>query len=72
MNCELLECCPFFNALHPRAIDELKTIYCRDNPSICARRQVAMAVGREQVPLDLAPNHTHRVQAIIDTALPEN
>jgi hypothetical protein len=28
-----------------------------------------MAVGREQVPMNLAPNHNHLVQTIISAAL---
>jgi hypothetical protein len=66
MHCELLEGCPFFNALHQHAIDELKKVYCQNNPAICARRQVAMAVGREHVPLHLEPNHNHLVLGIIE------
>ncbi|MEI7850741.1 MAG: hypothetical protein WCH86_02815 [Kiritimatiellales bacterium] len=69
MNCELLDGCLFFNGLHESAIDALKEVYCKGNPNICARRQVAMAVGREQIPLDLTPNHTHRVQAIVNDIL---
>jgi hypothetical protein len=69
MSCELLKGCLFFNTLHQHAVDELKKVYCENNPSICARRQVAMAVGREQVPLNLAPNHNHLVQPIISDAL---
>lgn len=69
MHCELMEGCLFFNGLHRGSVDALKKIYCKSKPAICARQQVAMAVGREHVPLDLAPNHTHRVQEIIDDIL---
>lgn len=69
MSCEFLKGCPFFNALHQHAIDELKKVYCENNPAICARRQVAMAVGRENVPLNLAPNHDHLVQGVIGSVL---
>ena len=69
MHCELLAGCLFFNRLHQNAIDTLKGVYCLGNPELCARRQVALAVGREKIPLDLTPNHTHRVQAIIDDVL---
>lgn len=69
MSCEFLKGCPFFNTLHQHAIDELKKIYCENNPAICARRQVALAVGREQVPQDLSPNHDYRVQELIRQAL---
>ncbi|MEI8207364.1 MAG: hypothetical protein WCG03_10840 [Kiritimatiellales bacterium] len=69
MHCELMAGCLFFNALHQDQINALKDVYCKNNPVICARRQVAMAVGRERVPQDLTPNHTHRVQGIVDAVL---
>jgi hypothetical protein len=69
MSCEFLKSCLFFNALHQHAIDELKKVYCENNPSICARRQVAMAVGLEHIPLNLAPNHNYLVQTVISDAL---
>ena len=73
MKCEWLENCPFFNmpedVAHPHAITAMKKIYCRGNSLLCARRQVANAVGREHVPLHLNPNHSHLVQDIIGVAL---
>lgn len=69
MNCEFLQECPFFKGMSSRAINAMKEVYCRGNSSICARRQVAMAVGREQVPLDLCPNQDFRVQEIIRKVL---
>ena len=69
MNCRLMAGCLFFNGLHEGDTDSLKEVYCKGDPTHCARRQVAMAVGREPIPLDLAPNHTHRVQAIINDIL---
>ncbi len=71
MNCELLEKCPFFNTLNSTAVKLLKEVYCQGNPLICARRQVANAVGRERVPEDLSPNHDYRVQDIIEAVLSE-
>jgi len=69
MHCELLAGCLFFNGLHQSAVDTLKEVYCMGNPALCARRQIAMAVGREKIPPDLTPNHTHRVQEVIDSVL---
>lgn len=69
MNCELIKKCPFFNTLDSQAVKVLKEIYCIGNPAICARWQVAKAVGRENVPLDLTPNHDYRVQGIIESVL---
>ncbi len=71
MDCELLDQCPFYNTLSSQAVDVLKEVYCRGNPMVCARRQVAMAIGREKTPLDLAPNHDYRVQEIIEAFLSE-
>lgn len=72
MKCEWLKECPFFNTLNCDATNALKEVYCHDNPTICARRHVAMAVGRNNVPADLAPNHQHRVQSLIDKAIGED
>lgn len=71
MNCELLEQCPFFNTLSSLAANALKEVYCKGNPTLCARRQVAMAIGREKIPIDLYPNHDYRVQEIIESYLSE-
>lgn len=72
MDCEFIQGCPFFKGMGSRAVNALKEVYCQGNPSICARRQVAAAVGREQVPLDLCPNHDYRVQELIRKALTGN
>ncbi|MGE4488619.1 MAG: hypothetical protein AB7E95_03635 [Kiritimatiellales bacterium] len=65
MNCELIGNCPFYNRLDSQAVSALKEVYCCGNPQICARRQVALAVGSEHVPPDLNPNHDYWVQDII-------
>ena len=49
-----------------QAVQALKEVYCEGNPLICARRQVAMAIGRENIPRDLTPNHDYRVPGIIE------
>ena len=69
MNCELIKGCVFFNTLDSKAINALKEIYCKGNPLLCARRQVANAIGRERIPQDLNPNHDYRVQGIIEASL---
>lgn len=71
MNCELLDECPFFNGLSSVAVNALKEVYCHGNPMICARRQLANAVGRNRVPVDLKPNHNHLVRDLIETILAE-
>ncbi|MFA7256848.1 MAG: hypothetical protein WC047_04670 [Kiritimatiellales bacterium] len=74
MNCELLEGCAFFNTLNgikPDAIVIFQEVYCNSTPALCARWQVARAVGRERVPPTLKPNETHLVQGIIDAVLSE-
>ena len=69
MNCELIKGCIFFNTLDSKAGDALKEVYCTGNPLLCARRQVANAIGRERIPLDLNPNHDYRVRDIIEDGL---
>jgi len=73
MECELLKGCVFFNmpenVTQPHAIKVLKEVYCKGNYLLCARRQVVNAVGREHVPPELNPNHTHLVRDIITAAL---
>lgn len=69
MDCESLAECPFFHTLDSEAVDVLKEVYCHGNPTICARRMVSRSIGRENVPANLHPNHTHLVPGIIETAL---
>jgi hypothetical protein len=65
MRCEMVERCPFFHTMEMRAVNALKEVYCEGTPALCARLRVAQAVGRENVPLGLAPNHAHLVDDII-------
>lgn len=69
MHCEFIKGCAFFNEMDSLAIRVLKEVYCEGNPPICARRQVAKAVGRENIPPDLMPNHDFRVHGIIEEVL---
>ena len=67
-NCELLTKCPFFNDQlknMPNASDTMKKIYCRWNFVKCARYRVATVLGRKEVPLDLFPGDSHRVDEIL-------
>lgn len=68
MRCEFIDACPFFKTLDSEAVTALKEVYCHANPAICARRQVAMAVGTENVPPYLNPNHSHLVRETIELA----
>jgi hypothetical protein len=65
MKCEWLKDCFFSNGIDSAAINALKAVYCHGNPTLCARRHVALAVGKDNVPMDMTPNHQHRVQNII-------
>lgn len=75
MKCELFEGCVFFNrkelTAYSSLIEALKDVYCQGNPLLCARRRVAISIGREKVPEDLNPNHTHLVQELITATLAE-
>jgi hypothetical protein len=70
MKCELLEGCVFFNTKEIKdrsdIIESLKATYCLDNPLLCARRRVAVTIGREKVPENLQPDQIHRVQPLIE------
>ncbi|QHI70010.1 hypothetical protein [Tichowtungia aerotolerans] len=73
MKCELFEHCIFFSAQseqgQPCVVEKLKAVYCRGNPLLCARRRVAQALGKERVPVDLHPDHTHLVHDLIAAGL---
>ena len=66
--CVCLERCPFFNdrmAEMPAMAHLLKQRYCQGDWASCARHQVFEAVGAENVPGDLFPPQTERVEGII-------
>jgi hypothetical protein len=67
-DCALLAKCIFFNdkmASVPVAADMMKKRYCLKDNTNCARFVVCSALGREQVPADLFPNHTDRAKTLI-------
>jgi hypothetical protein len=59
-------------AAHPDLVQSLKEVYCYGNPLLCARRRVAMAIGRSKVPDDLNPNHAHRVQELLINSISQD
>ncbi len=67
--CECLPKCPFFNdrmANKPATAQIMKNQYCLGDNAGCARHQVKVAVGSENVPADLFPSQAERVKGIID------
>lgn len=69
MKCELIRDCTFFKTMpgdDPSCIvAQLKSMYCESNPLLCARRRVAHALGRNNVPSDLHPDHIHHALDLI-------
>lgn len=69
MKCELISDCKFFSkvtdANHSCIAEKLKSMYCEENPLLCARRRVAHALGRQQVPDALHPDHIHHALDLI-------
>jgi len=66
--CELVETCIFFNdqmANMPSTSAVYKKIYCVQDWDTCGRYIIFKAIGRENVPKDLFPNHSDRATAII-------
>ena len=58
--CELLNKCQFFNDQIediPTKADICKIQYCKGDSSKCARYIVSRAIGIENIPPDLLPNH---------------
>jgi hypothetical protein len=67
-DCEFLDKCIFFNDHMkgmPSTSEVIKLRYCRDNYSECGRYRVRMALGKEQVPEDMFPNHLEHAQEMI-------
>jgi hypothetical protein len=67
--CECLPKCPFFNdrmANKPAMANLMKETYCLGDNSKCARHQVFKKIGAQNVPTDLFPSQTDRVEAIIN------
>lgn len=73
MKCELLSKCTFFETMtggeNEKLAEGLKNVYCRGNPLLCARRRIAKSIGRENVPANIQPDHTHLVQDIVEASL---
>ena len=69
--CERIEKCPIVNdAANGSASDfeKIKTKYCYNNHSECARHMVLAAVGGDFIPNDLLPEQVEKVKEIIDEA----
>jgi hypothetical protein len=67
--CELSETCIFFNDKMPdmpAVAGYLKARYCRGTFEACARFQIYMEFGRENVPAGLFPNEEALVQQVAD------
>jgi hypothetical protein len=68
--CECLAGCPFFNDRmkeKPATAEIYKKNYCLGGENTdCARHQIKVALGKENVPGDLYPTQTNRVRGIID------
>ncbi|MCG2711872.1 MAG: hypothetical protein L6416_06070 [Candidatus Omnitrophica bacterium] len=66
--CKYLAGCIFFNenmSNMPRKTEELKSKYCLENNSQCARYIVCEALGRENVPINLFPMQKEEAENII-------
>ncbi len=69
-DCELLAGCLFFNnkmVNMPATAELMKSRYCRDDNSECARYMVYQKLGRPKVPIDLAPNNIERAKLILSS-----
>jgi len=68
--CECLAGCPFFNDRmkeKPATAELYKKNYCLGGENEqCARHQIKVSLGKENVPSDLYPSQVNRVQAIVD------
>ncbi len=67
-DCEFLARCPFFNDRLPNmpaTADYLKSYYCQREYEACARYKVAKVLSSAQVPIDLFPSDTDRVERLI-------
>lgn len=67
--CELLsECSRFFTlklSRLPCSAQIYKIRYCYGNKTLCARYLVCISLCKEQVPMDLFPNHAGKARAFI-------
>jgi len=66
--CECLPKCPFFNdrmANKPATAQLMKNQYCLGDSTDCARHQVKVVAGSENVPADLYPGQTEKVKGVL-------
>jgi hypothetical protein len=68
-DCTRIEKCMFFTDKMdhqiPALAEAMKQSYCRGDWRTCARHNVAEALGRDAVPLDMYPNQYERAQQMI-------
>ncbi len=67
--CECLPGCPFFNDRmkeKPATAEIYKKNFCLGDSTDCARHQIKVALGKENVPGDLYPTQVDRVPRIIE------
>jgi len=68
-DCECLAKCIFFNdkmADKPATANIMKKAYCLGESQKCARHQVFIKAGGQNVPADLYPSQNDRVQPILE------
>ncbi len=68
MDCPLINSCPFFNDKlkdMPSMSNIYKRNYCKKDYIRCARYLVSTTIGKENVPLDIFPNHEGKAKEII-------
>jgi len=66
--CEWLTKCIFFNdkmASLPATAELMKSNYCKNNHTSCARYVVAKELGKEAVPIDLFPSETMKAKILL-------
>ena len=71
MDCPNLPQCPFFNLAMtdmPATAAGLKEQFCRGDFERCARRKVALTLGRQHVPLDMFPDDFGQADRILAAA----
>lgn len=68
-NCLFTEKCPFFNdkmATKPSMMSFLKKKYCLSDFEECARLIVRTKVGPQNVPVDLFPHQSEKIENILN------
>ena len=70
--CENLGKCDFFHDKMkdmPATSALMKTRYCLENPTGCARYIIAKKLGREMVPKDLFPSQKNKAENILRNSI---